>query len=669
MNSEPTPPENKPEENPATTDNTEVQSDVPVPETPAASTPESPGAGQPAPTDPAPSQPEPQDEAATAQPVAGPPEQEAPKAAGEGDASADETEEQETHDEDLQSEIDQFDALIDQHLPGSGEKSPRGEILEVPVVAVREDTVLVDFGGKAEATIPLHEFTSINGTPQVSVGDVIKVVQLGRSGDGGPRLSHREARVRESEGRIREAKESKTPIKGRVTKTVKGGLMVDIGLPAFMPASQVDLFKIPDLGTMVGQEIEAYVIEYDQRRKRAVVSRRRFLFEQLENERQETLSKLAVDQVLSGKVKSALDFGVFLDLGAIDGFIPREEVSYDRGTHPSDIVKVGDVVEARIIKLDKETGKVTLSRKRMQPDPWGQVADKFFPGQKIVGKVVAVQSYGAFVHLEEGVTGMVHASDMSWSTSNKKPSDFVQVGKEVECQVLEVDAKEKRISLGIKQLQHDPWAEADEKYAKGTKLRGKVTTMTNYGVFVRLDEYIEGMVHVSDLTWEKRINHPKEVVKSGEEVDVVVLKVDSKNRRISLGMKQLTQSPFAAFVSNNPVGSVVQGKVTRFAPFGAFVELGPGLEGLIHISQIDDKRVELPEKALSVGEEVTCKVVRVDAKSGKISLSRKDALKQVERDQVRAYIKKGKEAPSGVTFGDLLNQAKTSDDEPKGEDD
>lgn len=566
------------------------------------------------------------------------------------------------HDEaELQDEIAQFDALIDQHLPGGPEEAPRGETIEVPIVAVREDHVLVDIGGKAEATIRIEEFPLVGDKRDVRVGQVIKVVQVGRESDGTPRLSYREARAREAEEFLRDAKENSKPVKGRVTQIVKGGVMVDIGVSAFMPASQVDLFKIPDLGALVGTEIEAYVIEYDPRRKRAVLSRRQMLFEQRESQRRTTLDKLSDGQIVSGKVKSALDFGVFVDLGVIDGFIPREEVSYDRGTHPNEIVKAGETIEVKIVKVDRATGKVTLSRKRMMPDPWDTIDAKFTVGARVNGKVIAIQNYGVFVYLEEGITGMIHASDLSWNTGNKKPGDFVKLNDTVECQVLELNKEQKRLSLGLKQVQMDPWGDVESKYARGTKVKGTVTSMTNYGAFVKLDDYIEGMVHVSDLSWEKRINHPKEVLKNGEEVEAVVLKVDSANRRVSLGIKQIAANPFDAFLQAHPIGTVITGKVTRFAPFGAFVELAPGLEGLIHISQIDEKRVELPEKALKVGEEVTCKIVKVENKHQKISLSRKEALRQAERDNVKAYIRKNNDNQGGMTFGEALNQARTKD--------
>lgn len=563
----------------------------------------------------------------------------------------------ESMDSELQSEIEQFDALLDQHLPAET-SAPRGELMEVPVVAIKEDVVLVDVGGKAEATININEFPKIDDKPLVSVGDIIKVVQTGRNSDGTPRLSHREARTREAEQKISTVLENKTPIKGVVVQTVKGGVMVDIGLLAFMPASQIDLFKIPDLESLKGQEIESYVIEFDPRRKRAVLSRRQLLFEQRESERKAAISKLMVDDVVNGKIKNCLDFGVFLDLGVIDGFIPREEVSYDRGTHPKDILKSGDQIDAKVIKIDEETGKVTLSRKRLSPDPWDTIESRYAVGNIVKGFVIAIQNYGVFVHLEEGVTGMIHASDLSWSSSNKNPKDFVNVGQEVETKVLELNKDDRRLSLGLKQTEKDPWADVENEFPRNAKVKGTITSLTTYGAFVKLNDYVEGMIHVSDMSWEKHINHPKEVFEPGQEVEAIVLKCDPSNHRISLGVKQLGHSPFDGFLAENPVNSIVTGKVVRFAPFGAFVELAENLEGLIHISQIDVKRVELPEKALTLGEDVTVKITKVDKKKQKISLSRRDAINDAERADVKQYLKKDKDAHGGITFGEALSKAK-----------
>lgn len=560
---------------------------------------------------------------------------------------------------DFQDEMAQFDALLDQHLPGDNKQSaPRGEMIEVPVVAIEGDKVLVDFGGKAESSIRLDEFPKIGDEPQVKIGDIIRVLHLGSGSDGAPRLSFRDARARDAEDVIRKAQEAQKPIVGIVSQIVKGGLMVDIGLMAFMPASQVDLFKIPDLNSLIGKTIESYVIEFDPRRKRAVLSRRQLLFERREADRKNAMENLKEGAVVKGTIKTTLDFGVFVDLGSVDGFVPREEVSYDRGTHPKDILKAGEEIEVKIIKIDEETGKITLSRKRLTPDPWDGIDGKFPVNSRVSGYVIAVQSYGVFVHLLEGVTGMVHASDLSWNSASKNPKDIVKVGDKVEAVVLELNVEQRRLSLGLKQLESNPWAEAETRYPKGHRFKGKVTSMTAYGAFVRLDEFVEGMIHVSDMAWEKHVNHPKEVLEAGQEVDVVVLKCDPENKRISLGLKQLKLSPFDDYIKANKVNSIVDAKVIRFAPFGAFVELAPGVEGLIHISQIDTKRVDLPEKALTLNEMIKVKISKVEPKKQKIGVSRRDAIMDLERNEVKAYMKKDSDVPGGMTFGEALSQAK-----------
>lgn len=557
---------------------------------------------------------------------------------------------------------EEFASLLDQHLPGAHEEASRGEPMDLPIVAIREDSVLVDMGGKAEASIPREEFATVDGELTVKVGDIIPVLRMkGTTSEGLPRLSHREARFRQARKNVKDAYEQKVPLRGLIKTVVKGGVMVDVGIDGFMPASQVDLFKVPDLNKLVGMEIEAYVIEYDGKRNRAVLSRRQLLYERREAERSEFIKTLEPGQTIVGKVKNSLDFGTFVDLGMVDGFIPREELSWDRGKSPGEVMQPGEEVELKILNVSADSGKITLSRKRLTHNPWEDIEQRYPVGSTIKGTVVAIQHYGAFVHIEEGITGMIHAGDMSWSSGNKKPEDYVRVGDEVTSQILEVDQEKKRISLGLKQLARDPWGDIEERFQPNTRHTGTVTSLTNYGAFVKLDDYIEGMVHVSDMSWTKRVNHPKEVLAVNQEVEVVVLKTDRKNRRISLGMKQLADSPFDAFLKKNKVGSIVTGSVTRFAPFGAFVQLDEHLEGLIHISQIDEKRVELPEHVLKPGQEVTVKIIGADKKNGKISLSRKEAIRAAEKETVKKFLKQKDDQPSGMSLGDALRQAQERD--------
>lgn len=555
----------------------------------------------------------------------------------------------------------EFSSLLDEHLP-SEQGARRGEIGYYPVVGITEDSVLVDVGGKSEARLPVEEFSKIGDELRIRVGEEIPALQVGTTKDGTPRLSHRRARQRLAHDAIKQSFDQGLPVRGYITRVVKGGAMVDVGLEAFMPASQVDLMKVPDLKAFLGQEIEAEVLEFDEQRSRAVLSRRRLLIKRQEAERSDILSKMEPGSTVTGKVKNILEFGAFVELGEVDGFIPREEISWDRGKSPSELLEVGQELELKILNVSPESGKITLSRKKLGENPWDRIDERFSPGTTVQGTVVAIEPYGAFIHIEEGITGMVHASDMSWASGNKKPEDFVRVGDQVTSQVLEIDRQRKRLSLGLKQLQRDPWTDVKERYTAGTRHKGTVSSTTPYGVFVKLDEFVEGMIHVSDLSWDRSVRNAKNFMEQGEEVEVVILALDDKKRRISLGKKQLTDSPFDAYIKEHPVGSVVTGKVSRFAPFGAFVELAPGLEGLIHISQIDTKRVELPEKALQQGQEVTVKILECNRDQQKISLSRKEAVKQAEKEITRSYMKNQDKSSSGMSLGDALRAAQEKKD-------
>lgn len=561
--------------------------------------------------------------------------------------------------EDDQDMEELFRAAVEGMEEGTGITA--GEIREVVVVAVTPEAVFVDVGDKAEGVIPIAEFTDVDGKVTIQTGQTIPVELRGYDSESGQvRVSHRGAIARLSLAQIEEAYEKKTSLIGRITGAVKGGLVVDIGLQAFMPASQTDLHRVDDLTQYIGQKVSVRVIEFNRPRKRAVVSRRQQLEEERKEAKKGLMEGLQVGQVLDGTVKNIQEFGVFVDLGGVDGFVPREEISYDRGAAPDQFFKIGDVTQVKVVKVDPNTERITLSRKQTGIDPWGDAESRFPLGGRVRGKVVSLTHYGAFVQVEEGITGMIHASDMSWSTkTNVKPSDFVKEGDIVEAQVLEISAEKRRLSLGLKQIMMDPWAEVEGKYAVGSRVKGTVTSMTNYGAFIRLDEHIEGMVHISDLSWEKRISHPNKVLKMGEEVECVVLKSDPLQRRLSLGIKQLTESPLDSFFRSHPVGTIVTGEVTRIVPFGAFVMLPGDIEGLLHVSQIDEQRVEKVEHVLKVGEKVTCKITKIDAKSQKISLSRKEALKHLDREFMKQY--QNREVSGGMNLGEALRLATRGD--------
>ena len=562
------------------------------------------------------------------------------------------------NDDELEKE---FSALLEDHLPSKA-KRRRGELVACTVAAIMDDTVLVNYGAKEEAPIALSEFLTARGEITVKVGDTIRAVLQGWDGDGIAELSFRQARAAEAGKMLGEAFERGVPVRGTIAKVVKGGVVVDVGTEAFMPGSQVDLHPVADLQALVGQQIEAYVIEYDAAKARGVLSRRKLLTERRDKGRNAALESLVPGAVVKGKVRDVLDFGVFVQLGEVEGLIPRSELSYDRGVVPSEACTVGQEIEVKVLEVSADSGRVTLSRKRLGEDPWATIRATYPVGTTVSGKVVAVQSFGAFVQLQEGITGLIHSKDISWKSGAKTAEEHFKAGDSVTCQVTEIDEAKKRLALSLKHLARDPWMDVADRYPVGSRHKVTVGSLRPFGAFVRLDEYTEALLHIGDLTWKKRVAHPSEVVKEGQEIEVVVLKLDAESRRLSVGLKQTAKSPFADFAANHPVGSLVTGKVTRFAPFGAFVEVAPDVEALIHVSEIAEVRVEAAERALRMGEEIQAKIISVDADKQKIALSRKAAILDQERDNIRQYTQSEKKKETGGGFGgalfDALNKAK-----------
>lgn len=559
----------------------------------------------------------------------------------------------------------EFDALMNQYLDeamGSGARA--GQLITVPVVAIKSDHVLVDVGGKSEGIIAIQEFCQPGEDPGVQVGQELEVVVRGTDHDSGLiRLSYQEARRRKAGEEVEKALKEKRPVSGKVVRTVKGGLIIDIGTTAFLPASQVDLHRVDDFEAWIGKEVEGYIIEYKPEKRRIIVSRRRLLEEKRDSQRQEVMAKLTIGEVVEVPVKRIVDFGVFVDLGGIDGLVPRGEISWDRNVKPDEYFKVDDKVTLKIIEVDVENGRVTLSRREILGNPWADAADKYAVGSMVEGKVVSLTNYGAFVRICEGLDGMIHISDMGWDSTGKRPNDYLQVGQEVSAQVLEVDCDKRRISLGLKQLTKDPWEDLEARYPSGTRIKGPVTGLTKYGAFVELEAGIEGMIHVSDFSWEKRINQPKDVVQKGDEVEAVVLSVDREKRRIALGVKQLSESPFVAYITNHQENDVVDGTVSNVTDFGVFVRLSEKIEGFMHVSQAGLERSESLEANFKEGESIRVKITKIDKKNEKISLSRRQMLRDQERDTIRHYQKKANEGWS-TGFGELLSGISLEDDLP-----
>jgi small subunit ribosomal protein S1 len=498
-----------------------------------------------------------------------------------------------------------------------------GEVVHGRVVHVGSSEVLIDVGYKSEGAIPIEEFLRHGGLPKV--GDEIEVyLEAKEDNEGLIVLSKDKADKIKVWDAITQAYEKGSPVEGRVVEVVKGGLSVDVGVKAFLPGSQVDLRPVKNLGAMIGQSIRARVIKLNRRRGNVVLSRRAVLEEEREEKKKHTLEVLAEGMVLTGTVKNITDYGAFIDLGGIDGLLHVTDMSWGRVGHPSEIFQVGDQVEVVVLHFDRESGRVSLGYKQKSSDPWERVEQTYAPGTKVHGRVVSLTNYGAFVELEAGVEGLVHVSEMSWTRRVRHPSKLVNVGDEVEVIVLDVNRGAKRISLGMKQVEPDPWATIDERYMIGSRVAGKVRNLTDFGAFIELEPGVDGLLHISDMSWTRSVGHPSEVLKKGQELESQILNIDKENKRISLGLKQIQPDPWTTVAQRYPMGSRVTGKIVRLTDFGAFVELEPGVDGLLHISQMANRPIGRPDEIVNVGDELGLLVIRVDPNERRIGLSLKE---------------------------------------------
>jgi small subunit ribosomal protein S1 len=498
-----------------------------------------------------------------------------------------------------------------------------GEVVRGRVVHVGTSEVLVDVGYKSEGAIPIEEFHRHGGLPKV--GEEIEVyLEAKEDSEGLIVLSKDKADKIKVWDAITQAYEKGSPVEGRVVEVVKGGLSVDVGVKAFLPGSQVDLRPVKNLASMIGQPIRARVIKLNRRRGNVVLSRRAVLEEEREEKKKHTLEVLAEGMVLTGTVKNITDYGAFIDLGGIDGLLHVTDMSWGRVGHPSEIFQVGDQVEVVVLHFDRESGRVSLGYKQKSSDPWERVEQTYAPGTRVQGRVVSLTNYGAFVELEAGVEGLVHVSEMSWTRRVRHPSKIVNVGDEVEVIVLDVNRGAKRISLGMKQVEPDPWATIDERYRVGSRVTGKVRNLTDFGAFIELEPGVDGLLHISDMSWTRNVGHPSEVLKKGQELESQILNIDKENKRISLGIKQIQPDPWTTVAQRYPMGSRVTGKVVRLTDFGAFVELEPGVDGLLHISQMSNRPIGTPAEIVNVGDELGLLVIRVDPNERRIGLSLKE---------------------------------------------
>ncbi len=497
-----------------------------------------------------------------------------------------------------------------------------GEVVRGRVVEVRDSEVLVDIGYKSEGTIAIEEFR--HGTLP-KVGDDIEVyLESKEDNEGLIVLSKDKADKIKVWDAISASHDSGTPVEGRVVEVVKGGLAVDVGVRAFLPGSQVDLRPVKNLGSLVGQSIRAKVIKLNRRRGNVVLSRRAVLEEEREEKKKHTLSVLSEGMVLTGTVKNITDYGAFIDLGGIDGLLHVTDMSWGRIGHPSEIFQIGDQVEVVVLHFDPVTGRVSLGYKQKSSDPWADVDQRYPVGSKVKGRIVSLTNYGAFVELEPGVEGLVHVSEMSWTRRVRHPSKLVNVGDVVEVMVLEANKATKRISLGMKQVESDPWATIEERYQPSMRVQGKVRNLTDFGAFVELEPGVDGLLHISDMSWTRNLGHPSEILKKGQAIETQILNVDKENKRISLGLKQIQPDPWDSVTQRYPMGSRVTGKVVRLTDFGAFVELEPGVDGLLHISQMSNRPIGSPAEIVNAGDELTLMVIRVDPSERRIGLSLKE---------------------------------------------
>ena len=532
-----------------------------------------------------------------------------------------------------------------------------GEVFKGKVVNISPDFVLVDIGYKQEGLVPKREFTNYDGSLKVAMGDEIEVyLDKLESHLGNLVLSMDKAQILKAWDKISEACEDGTPVTGTVVAKVKGGLSVDIGVKAFLPGSQIDVRPTRNLDKYIGKKMEFKVIKFNKKRGNIVLSRRAILQEERGKLRGEVLAQIEEGMVVKGIVKNITDYGAFIDLGGIDGLLHITDMSWGRVKHPSNILTLGDEIEVKILKFDKDKERVSLGLKQVQENPWETANDKYVAGTKVKGEIVSVKDYGIFIELDDGIEGLIHVSEMSWTNSIKNPTKHFTVGEIVEAQVLEVDVDNKRISLGIKQLQENPWDALEAKFPVGSKVNGKIKSIVEFGIFVDLGEEVDALIHVSDFSWTKKNINLNDEYTVGDEIEAAVVSVDKENQKFCLGVKQLNEDPWKKIETRLPVGTIVEAQIVRVTDFGAFVELETGIEGLVHISELSEDRVEKPEDVVKKGDVVKAMVISLDKDAKKIALSIKSALNSDTQGMQQDVVK-------SATLGDVLKGFNLGNDE------
>ena len=532
-----------------------------------------------------------------------------------------------------------------------------GELLAGHVVKVTPQEVLVDFGYKLEGLVPISQFRQPDGSVTVKSGDIIDVMvdREGPPQEGYVLLSYSKATRLRVWDTLEQAMREQLLVSGRVLERTKGGLMVDVGVQAFMPGSQVDTRPLHDLDQFIGQDIPVKVLKVNRRRGNVVVSRKMAIEEDLKARKEEALGRLSEGAVVTGVVKNLTEYGAFVDLGGIDGLLHVSDMSHGRVTHPSEVVRAGDEVTVKVLKFDRAKERISLGIRQLTPDPWEALPERYPAGSRVIGRIMSITDYGAFVEIEPGVEGLIHISEMTWSRRMKHPNKVVKVGDQVEAVVLEVKTRERRVSLGIKQLEADPWTTVSDRYSVGSVVEGRVRKLADFGAFLEIEEGIDGLVHVSDLSWTKRIKHPSELLKKGQVMQAVILSIDAPNRRLSLGIKQLQPDAWESFFRAHEVGDLVRGRVCRASGFGVFVELAPGVEALCHRSEIPamPERVQAEDSPLPIGDEYDFKIIKMNEAEKKIGLSLRAVVEDEERTRLEDYQRQA--AAATMTIEEVMN--------------
>jgi len=549
---------------------------------------------------------------------------------------------------------DSMESVMDMYEE-SFKRFAEGEVVTGRVISIDKDHVLVDIGYKSEGQVRIQEFTDQSGNVTAKVGDAIEVmVEWWDDEDERVLLSKDKAANIKVWEAVKKSYDEEGTVKGTITNRVKGGFSVDIGVPGFLPGSQADLRPIRNLDDMVGKEFDFKILKYNRKRSNIVLSRRAILEKELEEKRSATLETINEGKVVEGAVKNITEYGVFVDLGGVDGLLHITDISWGRVKHPSELFSIGDPITVKILNLDLENERVSLGMKQLNEDPWTTASEKYAVGSRVTGKVVSLTDYGAFIELEEGIEGLIHVSEMSWTRKVRHPSKVVSVGEEVEAIVLDIKPESRRISMGMKQVVPNPWDVISEKYPIGTTIEGKIKNITDFGLFIGIDEGIDGLVHISDISWTRRIKHPSELYKKGDVVQAIVLDIEKENERFSLGIKQLQDDPWESVAHRYEVGKEITGTVTNLTDFGIFVELEEGIEGLVHVSEISKEKIKTPTEKFKIGDVISARVMNINSDERRIGLSIKRLEIEDEQNLLSDYVNNMGQATS--TFGEILRE-------------